>query len=659
MILQALYQYAKSANLLDELPFQNRPLHLLVSLRKSGELRSNGLVLLTTTVTEKNKTKEVIGREYLLPRFPGENNGGKAYYLAADVATVFGFRKESEDKNGKQKQVGQPLPLEPKDRQDRNPVLAHRHFWTRIETAFERTKDERLRTLLAFRDRYLDNDTQLFRGLPFFEIRQLPKAAKPELCVQTESGTWQPVKKANTVSFQIEGQFIFPSGESEDPLWKDWAETYRQEAYAEPASSGKLTDSSKQQTVCLITGQCGEPVARSHKPTITGVPGLSSGGYVVSFATEAPAFSSYGFRMGENAPVSENAAASYALALNQLLSHEDTSFRVGEVVFCFWAEKQSKPASLTWSKFSVANPKSVVEFLKTPFSGIDQELARREQFFSVALSGNAGRVVVRDWIQVMLERAVINLHQWFTDLEVAALVSDEAKESEDGKSGPYSIFRLAAALVRDAKELKRLSEVVSELYRSALLGLPLSISLLEPVLAEFRSALVTDNPKKPRYPFNCSRFALIKLILTRHRGAFMPTPVLSDTDDPAYNLGRLLCVLSSLQDKAHAFKLEGPGIVEKYYGAASSTPATVFAILWKLHNHHLRKVEQQGEEGLKAAFAIRGRIAEITSKFSSAAPKLPPKFPKQLTLEEQGRFALGFYQQLAADRQAIRDARKE
>jgi CRISPR-associated protein Csd1 len=80
--------------------------------------------------------------------------------------------------------------------------------------------------------------------------------------------------------------------------------------------------------------------------------------------------------------------------------------------------------------------------------------------------------------------------------------------------------------------------------------------------------------------------------------------------------------------------------------------------LWKLHNHHLRKVEQQGNKGLKAAFAIRGRIADIVGKFAAAGPDRPPQFPRQLSLEEQGRFALGFYQQLAADRQAAREARK-
>lgn len=85
-------------------------------------------------------------------------------------------------------------------------------------------------------------------------------------------------------------------------------------------------------------------------------------------------------------------------------------------------------------------------------------------------------------------------------------------------------------------------------------------------------------------------------------------------------------------------------------------PANVFGVLWKLHVHHLRKLEQS-EKGRKSAFHIRGRLADIVSQFAPGGPGKPPRFPGTLSLEAQGRFALGFYQQMAADRKAIRDAK--
>jgi CRISPR-associated protein Csd1 len=306
---------------------------------------------------------------------------------------------------------------------------------------------------------------------------------------------------------------------------------------------------------------------------------------------------------------------------------------------------------------NTAKPAVVADFIKSPFAGVERAVAKKDAFLSVALSANAGRVVVREWLRVPLDVAFDHLKRWFEHLDIAPL--GDAKADDGEKAGPYSLFRLAAALVRESGELERMSEAVAALYRAAWEATSPPLRLLEPLLAEFRSALVSDSPKKPRYPFGQSRFALLKLILKRHAqvGGFMPAPHLCETDDAAYNLGRLLCLLAALQDAAHEYELEGPGVVERYYGTASAAPANVFGVLWKLHVHHLRKLEQQGEKGTRAATAIRGRLADIISSFPPAGPNQPPRFPPTLTLEEQGRFALGFYQQMASDRQAIRDAK--
>ena len=675
MLLQALHKYATDRNLLADLPFQRRTVHMLIPLHADGSPRGTGFTPLTTQVIVKDKPKEEPGRLLFLPRFPGENNGGRAYYLVESFHTVFGVRLNAND----------PLPCEPLERGDRNPVGAHQHFWRRIADGYRRTGDGRLGALLGFRERQLcaryraglrvlragvtwavgieslvasDERVSLFEWLRW-QPNERARDKRPEWHGLLSTGGWVPLSQVNVCGFEIDGVGVhLGNGESPigagDPLWVDWAETYLREAFA--AGEGANADQpAARETICLITGNNGCPVARSHKPKILGVPGLASGGYVVSFAKEAPAFSSFGFEMGANAPVSEQAAAGYALALNELLADDTTSLTIGGLKFCFWAEKQTKAVGLKFSKLAAAHPKAVADFLKEPFSGLDVPLARAEQFLSVTLSANAGRVVVREWLQVPLADAVESLKAWFFDLSIAAL--GEGREDVQERVGPYSLFRLAAAVVREGAELDRVSEVIAGLYRCALEKMPPPVRLLGPVLAEFRSALVTDSKKKPKYPFNQSRFALIKLVLTRTpSGGFTPMPHLCDTDDAAYNLGRLLRLLSALQDAAHESELEGAGIVERYYGTASSAPASVFAVLWKLHNHHLRKLEQQGDNGKAAAFAIRNRVAEIVGKFPASGPGRPPQFPRQLTLEEQGRFALGFYQQMAFDQQVRRDA---
>ena len=127
----------------------------------------------------------------------------------------------------------------------------------------------------------------------------------------------------------------------------------------------------------------------------------------------------------------------------------------------------------------------------------------------------------------------------------------------------------------------------------------------------------------------------------------MIEPRVFETDDPAYNCGRLLAVFDELQYAAHQGELTGPGVVERYYGTASSAPNSAFGILWRLHQHHLRKLGQQGVKGRAAATAIKNRIAGIIKCFGQVSPPHPPEFPRVFTLVEQGRFAIGFYQQVA------------
>lgn len=136
----------------------------------------------------------------------------------------------------------------------------------------------------------------------------------------------------------------------------------------------------------------------------------------------------------------------------------------------------------------------------------------------------------------------------------------------------------------------------------------------------------------------------------------MPEVSLANTLDPAYNLGRLLSVLASLQNRSlqvgsTAKRRVNAGIIERYYGRASSAPALVFPMLLDLSRHHLSKLKKGSEKDERAAFGIENRMCEILIKMKPPIEGSPPEFPKLLSLELQGRFALGFYQQKAYDRE--------
>ncbi len=101
---------------------------------------------------------------------------------------------------------------------------------------------------------------------------------------------------------------------------------------------------------------------------------------------------------------------------------------------------------------------------------------------------------------------------------------------------------------------------------------------------------------------------------------------------PAYQCGRLMAVLAKLQRSALGDV--GAGIVQRYYAAASSTPALVLGRLTRTSQAHLNKLQPGHAHWYENIIAcIWGRIKDYV--------------PATLTLEEQTLFALGYYHQIA------------
>ena len=166
-----------------------------------------------------------------------------------------------------------------------------------------------------------------------------------------------------------------------------------------------------------------------------------------------------------------------------------------------------------------------------------------------------------------------------------------------------------------------------ELMRSILAGLPYPRTILAAAVRRIRA----------EHEVTYARAALIKACINRATRYSEPaikeelTMSLDETNtNVGYRLGRLFAVLEKIQEEAN------PGINatirDRYYGAASSTPVTVFSTLLKLKNHHLSKLENRGR-----AVNLEKRVGEIMEGLSD--------FPAQLPIADQGRFAIGYYHQ--------------
>ncbi|MBN1662953.1 MAG: type I-C CRISPR-associated protein Cas8c/Csd1 [Deltaproteobacteria bacterium] len=669
MFLQALYEYAQEHRLLDDLPLRARLIHALIPIDYNGLLRSAYLIPLAQP---NAKGKEQPGQERLMPRFPlqEDNNGGKAYFLADNATAILGRAHKEDSKNGLD--AGDPIWIDPQ--KGRNPTKSFSHFWQQIQDAYQKTSDLRLKALLNFKATYLsEREGRIHSSLPFLEIRK-SKSGNKELVAIIGDKAFLSLK-TYVLGFSVDG-IPLTMEDTKDPLREYWFDEYDQmiDEDAQPIESSlpALTNA-----VCLITGEIGKPIARSHNPKITGVPRFennsikSSNARLVSFNTEYPAFSSYGFIQGENAPVSVRAASSYALAINHLLKYEDTSLRIGTSVFCSWAKTLDSVAKRISRLLLRADPEQALDFLKAPFAGADDRDVRSERLYTIALScPNKGRIAIDYWLDRPIAEAVDNFATWWDQLKIIPTGKQEYMHSLSLQNLARTTLYLSKESSQDRRRVdyKLIKARQIHLYRAALEGTSLPITMLKPILDEFHSALVKDKKEKPTYPYNQSRFALIKLILIRNRKEddFMPEFELADTNDAAYNLGRLLAVLEALQKRSRRTGKEGPerrndqinaGIIERYYGQASTAPALVFPYLLSLSRHHLSKLKKGSEKDKNASRAIELTMMAICMKFKTKPeePGEPPKFPRLLNLEHQGRFALGFYQQKAYD---IEQARK-
>lgn len=378
---------------------------------------------------------------------------------------------------------------------------------------------------------------------------------------------------------------------------------------------------------CLMTGAIGVPIA-TNETVIKGVrDAQTSGANIVSFNYRS--FESYGKREkgGENAPISKQASFAYTTALNHLLGSKQRIL-VGDATTVFWSEKhtdlEDSFADLLGEPSKDDDParhtKVIEAFLNSPISGVHVEDERGIKFFVLGLAAPAkARLSIRFWQVGTVAEMSARIRQHFEDLEIVHASYEK----------PYlSLFRLLVATATQGKSENIPPNLAGEFMRAVLAGLPYPQTLLQAAIRRIRAE------REVTYP----RAALIKACLNRQARYSPPNQekeIAVSLDDsntnPGYRIGRLFAALEKIQEEAVN---PSATIRDRFYGAASSTPVTVFSNLMKLKNHHLAKLE----EGRKRYF--EKLIGQIMSDIND--------FPAHLSLADQGRFAIGYYHQRQA-----------
>ena len=466
----------------------------------------------------------------------------------------------------------------------------------------ERAKDQQNAFIECIKKTFSDkpDDKSIAAVLSFLEKKDYDKLLEHPL--------WQEIERSGAnITFKFEG----------DTELICQSEAVKKAIISSPKDG--LTDSQ----ICLVSGDSTTP-ARLHT-AIKGVwGGQSSGANIVSFNLDA--FKSFGKDQGFNAPVGKKSEFAYTTALNILLAKGSRQrIQIGDASTVFWAEKKHDIEDWFANIFgeqakgdSEQDNEAIKALFKSPATGTAPMLDDRTNFYVLGLSPNASRIAIRFWYFGTVGDVELNIRQYFEDLEIV-------RPSSQPKY--LSFFRLLASTALQSKADNIQPNLAGDFMKAILAGTPYPYTLLSSVIRRIKAE------QEVTYP----RASLIKAVLVRNARFYKTNQkeevgMSLDTSNTntGYCLGRLFAVLEKVQEEA------SPGINatirDRFYGSASSVPVTVFPHLIKLKQHHISKLENKGR-----AVNLEKIIGEIVDDIKD--------FPSHLSLDDQGRFAVGYYHQ--------------
>jgi CRISPR-associated protein Csd1 len=407
---------------------------------------------------------------------------------------------------------------------------------------------------------------------------------------------------------------------------------------------------------CAVTGKT-DYIARVH-PNIKGVANAqSSGATLVGF--NADAYTSYNKIQSYNAPISQTVAFNYATVLNYMLSNQNQKIQIGNATTVFWAESNNnlyydftrailnpeksnenvnKKAEETINNLDLQNEiQSVLKNVnlgKIPdFNYLDEKLNldKSTKFYVLGLSPNASRISVRFFNINDFGTFRNNLMQHYLDMQI------EKSENDFDLIPVWRILKETVSPLATKQDPQPL--LAGALMQSILCGTIYPRLLFSQIIDRVRTD--KDDEKNKNIKINYPRVAVIKAYLSRfarltdnkNLKEVLTMSLNQETNDTAYLLGRLFAVLEKAQIDALGKGINST-IKDRYFSSACATPGSVFPTLLKLSQSHISK----SDYGYKSD----NDIEEILAKLEDG------KFPLHLSLEGQGKFIIGYYQQKKA-----------
>jgi len=429
------------------------------------------------------------------------------------------------------------------------------------------------------------------------------------------------------ITFRVDNAFIVEKASVQE-LWASLAPIIldNKPKDFDKESIGNLLESSSDvtETTCLICGNTSVP--QRIDPVQIKMPAYLTSNQTALVSANENAFESYGLEQSYTAPKCKSCTVKYAQGLNNLLQDEQTSLHLNKAVYIFWSQNEQAVSDIL-NFLKEPKPEDVKIYIKSIFADKDSSSTiDSEAFYVAGFTASGGRAVVRDWFETTLDAVKDSIAHF---LRNQYLSGDKY----------HGIFSLAASTVRDVNN-DLPPQTLPILIGAALKAEPLPWWLVTSALR--RSRAETSKGMQMTAP----RASLIKLVFATNKHPLFKEGNMEElntsVESPAYHCGRLLSVLEEIQEAAI------PGvkstIVDRFFGTASTAPASVFGRLVKGSQSHLGKLRKE-----KPGYHVnlQRKLADVMGAIH--------EFPRTLSLEDQGLFALGYYHQ-RADRYAKHEA---
>lgn len=295
-------------------------------------------------------------------------------------------------------------------------------------------------------------------------------------------------------------------------------------------------------------------------------------------------------------------------------------------------EDTSNEENAEYNQQGVDEIKEALHAIKigAPFN-IDKLNLNDSNIYILGLSPNNTRIFIRFWYKNTFKNflELSNKHFEDTKLRKKIKTGKTSYKYEDLGVKFYTIIKNIRANNKSENTPKTL---INTLFKSILNGGIYPISIYNNILIRIRAEI------NQNIAINHARVAYIKGYLKRfyrvnnlkNKEEELTVSLNNNSENTSYNLGRIFALLEKIQSDANG----NSNIRERYFSAASSTPAAIFPTLLNLAQYHISKIKKENNKN----FNFQDKLIEsILSKIN--------EFPSILNIEEQGMFILGYYHQ--------------